>query len=159
MENVFDRFFRDWSWNREGRSPPTALIAEFHPRRELVGYLTWDKEANEVEDRIRAIWADVRADRREAAAAAIRDVEARLHGLQLPYEEWEILFRQALLVERALLRVGLEPRARHGALRLAATLIAAAPLIEEAAEVVRETAQDVRSAARTRRRSRLRRSA
>ena len=76
----------------------------------------------------------------------------------MPYEEWEILFRQTLLLERAVLRAGHE-RARRGAVRLAATLIAAAPLIEEATKVVRETAQDLGIAGRARRRRVDRRSA
>jgi hypothetical protein len=122
-------------------------------------YLTWDKEANEFEDRIRDIWRDLAAGRREAARRAIAEARDRLHRLQLPYEEWEILFRQSLLAERAMLRAG-HDRARRGVVRLAATLIAAAPLIEEATEVVRETAQEVRATVgRVRRRRTHRRSA
>jgi hypothetical protein len=122
-------------------------------------YLTWDKEANEFEDRIRAIWRELAAGRREAAGRAIAEAEDELHRLQVPYEEWEILFRQSLLVERAILRAGRD-RARRGVVRLAATLVAAAPLIEEATEVVRETAQEMRTTVgRMRARSTHRRSA
>ena len=92
-------------------------------------------------------------------SVAVTDrLHGRLHRLEVPYEEWEILFRQTLLLERAVLRAGHE-RARRGAVRLAATLIAAAPLIEEATKVVRETAQDLGIAGRARRRRVDRRSA
>ena len=121
-------------------------------------YLTWDKQANEFEDRIRAVWRELAAGRRAAAVAAIGQLQDRLHRLEVPYEEWEILFRQTLLLERAVLRAGHE-RARRGAVRLAAALIAAAPLIEEATEVVRETAHDLGITSRARRLRADRRSA
>ena len=38
------------------------------------------------------------ADSRQALADVYRD----LRRLEIPYEEWEVLFREALLVERAL---------------------------------------------------------
>ncbi|HET7340823.1 MAG TPA: hypothetical protein VFL90_05125 [Methylomirabilota bacterium] len=117
--------------------------------------LTWDKQANEIEDRIRAIWSDIAAGHHEAAAAAVSVVHERIQRLEVPYEEWEILFRQALLVEREVLRAGRAP-GRRSALGVAATLIAAAPLIEEATDLVRETAQDVRRVVRPRRSGRRR---
>jgi hypothetical protein len=65
-------------------------------------HLTWNKEANEVEDRLVAIWRaremQPAADSRQALADVYRD----LRRLEIPYEEWEVLFREALLVERAL---------------------------------------------------------
>jgi hypothetical protein len=81
-------------------------------------YLTWDKEANDLEDKLRAIWQDLRsrADRdRQAggvdarglrdAAGQLQEVEEALRSTPLPYEEWEVLFREKLLVERSLLQL------------------------------------------------------
>src|SRR5207253_7487327 len=77
-----------------------AIIAEhvvFTP-----AYLTWDKEANELEDRLRAIWRARDARPRAELDAELKAVAARLHELEVPYEEWEVLFRELLLLERAL---------------------------------------------------------
>jgi len=57
-------------------------------------YLTWTKEANEVEDEIRRAWADLEAHRATAAAERLTAIERKLHELTVPYEEWEALFRQ-----------------------------------------------------------------
>jgi hypothetical protein len=71
-------------------------------------YLTWDKEANQLEDRLRAIWCELK-ERRDgsvsAAAEKLHAVERDLRCLKLPYEEWEVLFREKLLVERSLLQL------------------------------------------------------
>ena len=40
----------------------------------------------------------------------LEDVDARLASLVVPYEEWEVLYRQRLQVERDLLRVEFEVR-------------------------------------------------
>lgn len=85
-----------------------AIVAEqlaFSP-----AYLTRDKEANEIEDRLRKIWVTLRQQserpgslRRQTERLAA--VEHDLRALELPYEEWEVLFRQKLMVERALLQL------------------------------------------------------
>lgn len=67
-------------------------------------YLTWDKEANELEDAFRRVYESVQAGSGIDALARIRALEQRMHKLTLPYEEWEVLFRQKLQVERAALR-------------------------------------------------------
>jgi hypothetical protein len=67
-------------------------------------YLTWDKEANEVEDRLREIWDALRADRLDGLADRLDAIERQLRALTLPYEEWEALFRQTLMAQRTLLR-------------------------------------------------------
>lgn len=103
-----------------------AVVAEdvvFTP-----AYLTWDKEAHELEDRMRAIWdaRDVRAS--AEVRAELEAVEARLHELEIPYEEWEVLFRELLLLERALREGG------RRAATLGAGLAVAAPHAERAAD-------------------------
>ena len=67
-------------------------------------YLTWDKEANELEDTLRRIFHSVQGGAGIDALARLRAVEQRMVKLTLPYEEWEVLFRQKLQVERAALR-------------------------------------------------------
>jgi hypothetical protein len=66
-------------------------------------YLTWTKEANEVEDELREVWRDIAAHDAGAAADRLTTIEKRLHELTVPYEEWDVLFRQALLAQRELL--------------------------------------------------------
>ena len=73
-------------------------------------YMTWTKEANEIEDRLRKIWVTLRqqADRPgmlNRLTNRLAAVEHDLRTLELAYEEWEVLFREKLMVERALLQV------------------------------------------------------
>jgi hypothetical protein len=85
-----------------------AIIAEqlaFAP-----AYMTWSKEANEIEDRLRKVWVTLRqqADRPgmlNRLTNRVAAVEHDLRTLELSYEEWEVLFREKLMVERALLQV------------------------------------------------------
>ncbi|HEV8144235.1 MAG TPA: hypothetical protein VGQ77_15345 [Methylomirabilota bacterium] len=67
-------------------------------------YLTWDAEANEIEDALRRVWHSVEGGAGHDALARLRALETRMDRLTLPYEEWEVLFRQKLQVERAALR-------------------------------------------------------
>jgi hypothetical protein len=100
-------------------------------------YLTWGKEANEVEDRLRDIWeAADRGTPVRALLARVEAVERDLRALEIPYEQWEVLFRQTLVVERRLLRD--RPAAwQVGAGRLVAAVVAAAPLLQAAADAAR----------------------
>src|SRR5262249_9387948 len=53
-------------------------------------YLTWDKEANEIEDRLRAVWDARRTRPVHALHDEVRAIEADMHRLELPYEEWDV---------------------------------------------------------------------
>jgi hypothetical protein len=83
-------------------------------------YLTWSKEANQVEDRLEELWnaAKGRADdlHTDQALTRLQDLERDLKGLKVSYQEWEVLFREKLLVERALLRAaaGLTDQPQEG---------------------------------------------
>ena len=72
-------------------------------------YLTWTKEANEFEDRLGALWDAARAQPAGSVppslAQALKDIESDLRKSKLSYEEWEVLFREKLMVERGLLQV------------------------------------------------------
>lgn len=72
---------------------------------ETAAHLTTSEEAQEVEDAIRA----VRDPANHASASAMLGaVDERLARLTIPYEEWEVLYRQRLQVERDLLRIRME---------------------------------------------------
>jgi hypothetical protein len=85
-----------------------AIIAEqlaFSP-----AYMTWTKEANEIEDRLRKIWVTLRQQANKSGmlnrlTSRLVAVEHDLRTLELSYEEWDVLFREKLMVERALLQV------------------------------------------------------
>ena len=103
-------------------------------------YMTWDKEANEVEDRLRAIWRELEVGRLDGLADRLDAIERHLRTLTLPYEEWEVLFRQTLMAERALLRTPASVFVKTPGFgrRAAATLVVAAAIVKRAADTVRE---------------------
>jgi hypothetical protein len=72
-------------------------------------YLTWTKEAHEIEDRLTATWRVLQTEGRsfasDGAARTLQAVERDLRQVKVPYEEWEVLERKKLLVERAALQV------------------------------------------------------
>jgi hypothetical protein len=75
-------------------------------------YLTASKEAQEVEDAIRALREPADAD---DALTTLETIDARLAKLTVPYEEWEVLYRQRLQIERDLLRARvIEPSEKTG---------------------------------------------
>jgi hypothetical protein len=69
-------------------------------------YLTWTHDANELEDRIRAAWQNRGKAPSESKAAAallaLDEVQEAMRRAGVAFEEWEILFREFLLVERRL---------------------------------------------------------
>jgi hypothetical protein len=99
-------------------------------------YLTWSKEAHEIEDALRRIWESVQGGAGIDALARLHALARRIETLSLPYEEWEVLFRQRLQVERAALRrlagladdaaTGTSLPARDGTLQRTVEAVAAA---------------------------------
>lgn len=69
-------------------------------------YLSWTKEGQEIEDGVRKIARTLREPRTTMPALLLRerltDLRRRLEGLNLEAEEWEVLFREVLLVEQML---------------------------------------------------------
>jgi len=113
-----------------------AVIAEqlaFSP-----GYMTWTKEANELEDRLGAIWNKAKSQAPAGNPAGLvkelQDVERDLRKAEIDHDEWEVLFREKLLVERGILQLmaGLTDRLREpkdaDADKLGAAQIPASPL-------------------------------
>ena len=74
-------------------------------------YLTWSEEANALEDRLRSIWQDFKdaSDTRVDTDVVnhLEAVEKELRTADLAFEEWEVLMREKLLVERSLLHVAM----------------------------------------------------
>jgi len=72
-------------------------------------YLTWSKDANAIEDRLRRIWDQLRAQSNgeapHGAVRELRELERDLRALEVPYDEWQVLNRCKLLVERGMLQV------------------------------------------------------
>lgn len=70
-------------------------------------YLTWSREANQMEDRLGEVWQAVQGRgqfSQQDALARLGEIRRQLQTLQVSYEEWEILFREVLVVESALLK-------------------------------------------------------
>lgn len=103
------------SGDRAQVSRAQALVAEQLPRTEA--YMTWSEQGNALEDRLKRLWGrigrelpDTLADAREAAGpsadilAELERIGRDLRAACLSYEEWEVLFREMLMLERDLLR-------------------------------------------------------
>ncbi|TAK33874.1 MAG: hypothetical protein EPO21_11670 [Chloroflexota bacterium] len=83
-------------------------------------YLTWSKEANQLEDRIRSVWhtleTGTNASRHESVSM-LGSIQRDMRSAKIEYTEWEVLFREMLLVERGVLRMmaGIAERPREPA--------------------------------------------
>jgi hypothetical protein len=74
----------------------------------IPAYQTWTKEAQQLEDELSRLWRAIRDEHSiispDDAFATLAEIERRLRETQVSFEEWEVLFRQKLLVERECLR-------------------------------------------------------
>lgn len=71
-------------------------------------YLTWAKESQDLELELRSMWNEMRAGgsaRAPAIADRLGTIDDELRRQPFPYEEWEVLYRKKLVVERALLQM------------------------------------------------------
>jgi hypothetical protein len=71
-------------------------------------YLTWTRDGNEIEDRIKAAWRET-LTRRDGSTplkvhAALGQIEQDLNTTNLSFEEWEVLLRVLLLTQRRVRR-------------------------------------------------------
>ena len=74
-------------------------------------YMTWTADAQRLEDRLRKIWLGTEASNGHHQAKTLSAVDHDLKTAELPFEEWEVLFRKELLLERR--RHGLDVGAVH----------------------------------------------
>lgn len=72
-------------------------------------YLTWTRDANEIEDRLREAWRHHRDGPAGSglALSALDEIEHTIRHTGVAFEEWEVLFREFLLVERRVRRASL----------------------------------------------------
>ena len=89
---------------KESVARARAAVADRLTKTEA--YLTVAEEAQKIEDELRDLrGTDVTdPDSRAAAIRRLKGVDTTLASLVVPYEEWEVLYRQRLQVERDLLR-------------------------------------------------------
>jgi hypothetical protein len=74
-------------------------------------YMTWTADAQRLEDRLRKIWLGTEASNGHHQAKTLPAVDHDLKTAELPFDEWEVLFRKELLLERR--RHGLDVGAVH----------------------------------------------
>jgi hypothetical protein len=71
-------------------------------------YLTWSKEANQVEDQLMRLSREINEARSIPAlhelAIQLEEQRRFVSGMNLPAEEWDVLFREVLLVQQAIYR-------------------------------------------------------
>ena len=89
---------------KESVARARAAVADRLTKTEA--YLTVAEEAQKIEDELRDLRGTDATDAgsRAGAIGRLKDLDTRLAGLVVPYEEWEVLYRQRLQVERDLLR-------------------------------------------------------
>ena len=70
--------------------------------------MTWTSEGQRYEDRLRKLWRRFEAGNEPGSGqeGLLRSIRRDLRAAELPYEQWEVLFRKLLLLERHI--VGLE---------------------------------------------------
>ena len=95
--------------SKEAVSRARAAVADRLTRTEA--YLTASEEAQRIEDALRELHDPADPTSRQEALETLATIDDRLKKLTVPYEEWEVLYRQRLQVERDLLRIGtIEPQ-------------------------------------------------
>jgi hypothetical protein len=111
-------------------------------------HLTVSAEAQAIEDRLAALArpAGRGADAApppfdDTTVAAFEAIDAELANLQIPYDEWEVLYRQRLQVERDLRAGAMAGQAVVGAATPGAPRSGVAGLLEEVGRIVRNTAE------------------
>lgn len=111
-------------------------------------HLTVSAEAQAIEDRLAALArpAGRGADAApppfdDTTVAAFEAIDAELANLQIPYDEWEVLYRQRLQVERDLRAGAMAAQAVVGAATPGAPRSGVVGLLEEVGRIVRNTAE------------------
>jgi hypothetical protein len=111
-------------------------------------HLTVSAEAQAIEDRLAALAG--RSDAASSAtprpfddetAAAFESIDKELASIQVPYDEWEVLYRQRLQVERDLRAGAMAGQAVVGAATPGAARSGVAGALEDLGRLVRNTAE------------------
>jgi hypothetical protein len=112
-------------------------------------HLTVSAEAQAIEDRLAALAGRGDATSSEAkprpfddeTAAAFEAIDKELASIQVPYEEWEVLYRQRLQVERDLRAGAMAGQAVVGAATPGADRTGVAGALDELGRILRNTAE------------------
>jgi hypothetical protein len=111
-------------------------------------HLTVSAEAQAIEDRLAALAGrgDAASDATprpfdDETAAAFEAIDKELASIQVPYDEWEVLYRQRLQVERDLRAGAMAGQAVVGAATPGAARSGVAGALEEFGRIVRNTAE------------------
>ena len=72
-------------------------------------HLTWTKEAQDLEDKLRKLWNDAKGrtanEPMTDLTRRLKNFEKELRSSEIQHEEWDVLFREKLLVERGILQL------------------------------------------------------
>jgi hypothetical protein len=122
-------------------------------------HLTVSAEAQAIEDRLATLAGRTENDADagpkpfdDAAAAGFEAIDKELASIEVPYDEWEVLYRQRLQVERDLRAGAMAGQAVVGAATPGAATSGVARVLEDVGRLVRTTAEaaiDVASDERT----------
>lgn len=74
-------------------------------------YMTWTADAQRLEESLLKVWLGIERANGQPRTDDLPMLDHKLKTAELPYEEWEVLFRKELLLERRL--AGLDIRAEH----------------------------------------------
>ena len=109
-------------------------------------HLTVSAEAQAVEDRLTAFGREPRADSAQHREATLASVDEQLMSIRIPYDEWEVLYRQRLQVERDLLAASIA--AQPSPIEVARPSLPSVPVGEavvEGVDILLEAATDERT--------------
>jgi hypothetical protein len=111
-------------------------------------HLTTSAEAQAIEDRLAALAKPADAEMSstpppfdDVTVAALEQIDTELANLEIPYDEWEVLYRQRLQVERDLRAGAMAGQAVLGAETPGTPRSGVAGVLEEVGRVVRNTAE------------------
>jgi len=65
-------------------------------------YMTWTADAQRLEENLRKVWLGIETVNGHPRTGDLQTLDRELKTAELPYEEWEVLFRKELLLERRL---------------------------------------------------------
>lgn len=68
-------------------------------------FMTWDEESHEIEDEINQIYTEFKKqqERKEEFLKRLCQLEKKLSKAALPYDEWEVVYRELLMIEKEII--------------------------------------------------------
>jgi hypothetical protein len=81
-----------------------AILTEFLVFTDA--HLTTEQSAQTLGDRLRALWHDVRDAPESPQTKQLQEIIRDMEKAKLPYEDWEVLYRERVTIEKKLLLAG-----------------------------------------------------